>query len=39
MPPQQPDRLLDVVNDALNLGAHFVVPVEACLESSAIGGM
>jgi hypothetical protein len=27
MPPQQPDRLLDLIDDGLNLGAHLLPQV------------
>jgi hypothetical protein len=26
MPPQQPDRLLDLIDDGFNLGTHFSIP-------------
>jgi hypothetical protein len=35
MPPQQFDRLLDLIDDALNFGAHFC----GCLLNLPIGGM
>jgi len=29
MPPQQPDRLLDVFNEVLCFGAHHLIPFQA----------